>query len=149
MYHLYEEKEQLKALSEALRVTKPDGILFTAYCIMDASIICYGFIGNNIQTLVERGLIDTEKFRALSTPAEIFQMYRKENIDALMANFNIEGLHYVGTDLATNYMRPTVDNMTDEIFELYMKYHFYCCERQDMVGNTHHSLDNVKKKMVK
>lgn len=146
MYHLYEKEDQLRAFSEALRVTKTSGLLFTSYCIMDASIICYGFVANNIKALIDKGLIDTEKFVALSTAAEIFQMYRKENIDELIGNFNVERLHYVATDLATNFMRTTVDNMSDEIFELYMKYHFCCCERTDMVGITHHSLDIVKKK---
>lgn len=145
MYHLYTEKEQLTALSEALRVTKRNGILFAAYCISDASIIEYGFKSGNIQFLIEKGLIDTKDFTAKSGPEDLFQLYRKSDIDRLMLNFNSERLHYVATDSATNFMRETVDAMDDEVFEIYLKYHFKMCEREDLIGATHHSLDVVKK----
>jgi hypothetical protein len=35
--------------------------------------------------------------------------------------------------------------MSDEEFALYMRYHFAVCERADMVGITHHSLDVFRK----
>lgn len=145
MYHLYTEKDKIKALSEALRVTKKGGILITAYCISDASIICYGFRGRNIDTLLNKGLVDTETFKAFSSPEEIFELYRKEDIFKLMDNFRVTRLHYVATDLITNFMRDTVDAMDDKTFELYLKYHFAICERSDMVGVTHHSIDIVQK----
>jgi ubiquinone/menaquinone biosynthesis C-methylase UbiE len=145
MYHLFTENDKIKALSEALRVTKKGGILLTAYCISDGSIICYGFRQGNIDTLVNKGLLDIETFKAFSTPAEIFELYRKEDIDELMNRFEVSRLHYVATDLATNYMRDTIDSMDDETFNTYLKYHFSICERSDMVGATHHSLDIVRK----
>lgn len=145
MYHLYTPEDKVKALSEALRVTQTGGVLFTAYCISDASIISYGFKGGNIQTLIEKGLLNMETFKAFSNPAEVFELHRREDIDDLMANFNVTRLHYVATDLLTNYMRDTVDTMDDETFSLYLKYHFAICERPDMVGVTHHSLDIVRK----
>lgn len=145
MYHLYTEKDKIKALSEALRVTKKGGILITAYCISDASIMCYGFRGGNIDTLLNKGLVDTETFKAFSSPEEIFELYRKEDIFKLMDNFRVTRLHYVATDLITNFMRDTVDAMDDKTFELYLKYHFAICERSDMVGVTHHSIDIVQK----
>lgn len=145
MYHLFNEKDKINALSEALRVTKKGGILYTSYCISDASIICYGFRGGNINTLISKGLLDIETFKAFSTPADIFELYRKEDIFQLMNHFDTTRLHYVATDLATNYMRDTIDAMDDETFKLYLKYHFSICERSDMVGATHHSLDIVRK----
>lgn len=54
-------------------------------------------------------------------------------------------MHYVATDLATNYMRDAVDGMDDEIFDLYLKYHFSICERPDLVGASHHILDIMRK----
>ncbi|MDR1026410.1 MAG: class I SAM-dependent methyltransferase [Lactobacillus sp.] len=44
MYHLFSEQDKLKALSEAIRVTKKDGVVFVAYCMNEASIISYGFL---------------------------------------------------------------------------------------------------------
>lgn len=39
MYHLFTEDDKLKALSEAIRVTKPGGVIFVAYCGNDATIL--------------------------------------------------------------------------------------------------------------
>lgn len=145
MYHLYTIEDQKKAISEALRVTKNKGILIIAYCLMDASIINYGFMGNNIKTLVEKKLLEVDTFRAYSTPAEIFQLYRKEDIDYLNSNFQVFRLHYVATDLFTNYFRNMINNMDEETYDMYIKYHLTICERMDMTGITHHSIDVLRK----
>ena len=58
-----------------------------------------------------------------------------------MKDFPVIRLHYVGTDMATNYIRKEVDAMDDEFFELYLKYHYVICERSDLVGASHHLLD--------
>ena len=92
-----------------------------------------------------QNLVDMETFKASSDPAELFQLYRRENIDHLMEGFAVHRLHYVGTDMATHYMRETVDAMDDELYELYLKYHFTICERTDMVGTSHHILDVFQK----
>lgn len=145
MYHLYTVDEQKQALSEALRVTKKGGLMFAAYCISDASVISFGFKDGNIFDLIEKGLINTETFKTYSTPAELFQLYRKEDIDALNSGFDVTRLQYVATDLMTNYMRETIDAMDDETYIMYLKYHLSVCERSDMVGATHHSLDILRK----
>ena len=84
-------------------------------------------------------------FKASSDPGELFELYRKEDIDALMAHFPVTRLHYLGTDMATNYMRQTIDEMDDELFDLYLRYHFAICERSDLVGASHHILDIFRK----
>jgi len=145
MYHLYTVGDQRQALAEALRVTKKGGLLFAAYCISDASLINYGFKGGRIFEIIDKGLINTKTFKTISNPEDVFQLYRKEDIDALIAGFHVNRLHYVATDLMTNYMRDVIDAMDDELFAMYLKYHFAVCERSDMVGTTHHSLDIVRK----
>ncbi len=145
MYHLYTVEDQSNALSEALRVTKQGGIVFVAYCISDAWVIGHGFKDGFAPALVEGGLMDPETFKTFSTPAELFQRYRKEDIDALMERFPVTRLHYVASDLMTNHMRETVDAMDENMFALYLKYHFAVCERTDMVGVTHHSIDVFRK----
>jgi ubiquinone/menaquinone biosynthesis C-methylase UbiE len=145
MYHLYSREDKSKALAESLRVTKKHGLIFVAYCISDASIISYGFKSGNMFELIQKGLLDMKTFKTFSGPSEVFELCRKEDIDGLVSSFQVERLHYVATDLFTNYIRETVDAMTDEMFEIYLRYHFAVCERPDMVGITHHSLDILRK----
>ena len=145
MYHLFTVEDQLQALKEAFRVTKPGGIVFAAYCGNDATMVQYCFGRGMIKLEHYQNLIDMETFKASSDPMELFELYRKEDIDALMEKIASERLHYVGTDMATNYMRQTIDEMDDEVFNLYLKYHFVICERSDMVGTSHHILDIHRK----
>ena len=72
-------------------------------------------------------------------------MHRKEEVYKLTEQFDVTRLHYVGTDMLTRLIDETVDNMDDSTFDLYMKYHFFVCEREDMVGVTNHMLDILEK----
>lgn len=146
MYHLFTKDEQKKALSEAVRVTKPGGLLYVAYCMADPSILIYGFIRGGIHELLEKKLIDTETFTALSTPAELFQLYRVEAIEALRRGEPVTGLHLVATDGYTNHMRDVVDRMDEKTYALYLQYHFATCERSDRIGLSHHVVDILRKK---
>ena len=145
MYHLFTVEDQKQALREAIRVTKPGGVIFAAYCGNEATMIQFCFQRGMLREERYRQLVDPVSFKANSDPAELFQLYRREEIDALMENFAVTRLHYVGSDLATNYMRAEVDAMDDAFFELYLRYHFAVCERQDLVGASHHILDVFRK----
>lgn len=145
MYHLFTVEEQKQALSEAIRVTKKGGVIFAAYCGNEATMIQYCFGRGMLREKRYRELVDPVTFKASSDPAELFQLYRKEDIDALMDGFPIERLHYIGTDMATNYMRGVIDEMEEALFQLYLKYHFVICERSDLVGASHHILDVFRK----
>lgn len=147
MYHLYNDADKQTAIREALRVTKPGGVIFVAYCLSDASILREGFDRGtlDIADYITRGKIDGETFATTSLPEDIFELVRKEDIDRVMAAFQVERLHYIATDMLTGFLRESLENMSGATFELYMKHHFAICERQDMVGMTHHSLDVFKK----
>lgn len=146
MYHLFTEEDKRKAISEALRVTKKGGIVYAAYCGSDATVIQFLFVKNYIKQYIEKGLVNTETFTLGSDPAEVFELYRKEDIDALMKGFGTERLHFVGTDIFNNYFRQTLDEMDEETYDLYLRYHLSICERDDIVGVSNHFLDIFRKK---
>ena len=145
MYHLYTKDSAMQALREALRVTKPGGTLFVSYCMTDPSIIGYGFKKGNIQALLADGLVDPVTFRAFSEPKEIFQLYRKSDIDELTRLLPVERLHFVATDGYTHHMPETVDAMGDAAFDVYLRYHFAVCELPELIGWSHHTLDVLRK----
>ncbi len=145
MYHLFTREDKLKALSEAVRVTKEGGVIFAAYCMGDASVLSYGFKRGAIYDIIEKCMLDTETFDTFSNPWDIFALYRKEDIDGLRSEFDVTQLHFVASDGYTNHMREVVDGMDDRMYEIYLKYHLAVCERQDMVGYSHHTLDIFRK----
>lgn len=141
MYHLFTKNEQLKALSEAIRITKHGGIIFCAYCMGDASVLSYGFVQGKIYEIIKNCNLNPETFDKFSKPWGIFELYRKEDIDKLRENFDVTQLHFAAADGYANHMRQTLEDMDDKTFEMYLKYHFSTCERQDMIGLSHHTLD--------
>ena len=145
MYHLFTEKDKRRALAEAVRVTKPGGVLMVAYCITDASIIEYGFRGGHIRELIEEGLLDPEIFTARSEPKELFELIRKSDIDRMISEFPLERLCYAATDGLGYFLRRELEEMDQEIFELFGSYHLAVCENPDLVGATAHSLDVLQK----
>lgn len=145
MYHLFTVDDQRRALTEAIRVTRPGGVVFAAYCGSDATAIQYCFIRGMFKEPHYRALADPVTFKLHSDPAEVFALHRREDIDGLMGGLPVERLHFVGTDMATGYMRDTIDQMDDELYELYLQYHFAICERSDLVGASNHFLDVFRK----
>ena len=145
MYHLFTEEEKLQALSEAIRVTKKGGIVFSAYCMGDASVLMYGFGKGKIHEIMEKCMIDPITFKTFSQPWDLFELHRKEDIDALRSHFPVTQLHFLATDGYANHMRQTMSEMDEDTFRLFMQYHFATCERPDMIGYSNHTLDIFRK----
>ena len=137
LYHLSSDGDKRQALREAIRVTKPGGVIFAAYVIYDGCLLDEGFHRGNIPV--------ADFFRGgqpIPALGNLFEMVRKEEIDALMRAFpDVERLHYVAADGCTRLMREAVDAMDEERFQQYLRYHFSICERADLVGVTNHALD--------
>lgn len=147
LYHLYTTEDKRQALREAIRVTKPGGVVFAAYVISDGCLLDEGFQRKNISVAdyVRDGLLDGETFAATSQPRDLFELVRKENIDEVMSVFPVKRLHYAATDGFALFMREAVDAMDDETFALYLKYHLATCEREDFLGVTSHAIDIFRK----
>ena len=110
-----------QALREAIRVTKPGGVIFAAYVISDGCLLDEGFRRGNINVAqyVQNGLLDAETFAARSEPKDLFELVRKEDVDELMATFSATRLHYVATDGCALLLREELAAIEDSTFPLY------------------------------
>lgn len=147
LYHLYLTEDKKQALREAVRVTKQGGIIFAAYVISDGCLMDEGFHrGNiNVSEYIEKGLLDARTFATNSNPENVFELVRKEDIDDLMSAFPVTRLHYAAADGCALFMREAIDKMDQDTFELFLKYHFATCEREDLLGITSHAIDIFRK----
>ena len=147
LYHLYTEEDKKQAISEALRVTKTNGLVFVAYCISDASLLeAFRDGGGWIPDYLKSGKINPVTFDTTSVPEDVFELVRKDDIDRIMSSFTVERLHYVATDMVSRLIRDSLAEMPDDVFDMYLRFHYAVCERPDMVGVTMHSLDIFRKK---
>lgn len=145
MYHLFTLEDQRKALAEAVRVTLPGGVLLAAYCMADPALMSMGFVRGKIQDILAQGMADPVTFQTFSGPKDIFQLYRKEDIDALRAELPVTQLAFAATDGLSHFMRETIEAMEEDVYQLYLDYHLTICERPDMAGWSHHTLDVFRK----
>ena len=146
MYHLFTEADKLAALGEAIRVTKKGGVVFAAYCMADSAILQAGFLKGRVHELIAKGLLDPLTFKAYSTPADLFELHRVEDVAALRSHFAVEPLHLVATDGYAHHMREALATMDEPTFALYLRYHLATCERPDLLGLSNHVLDVFRKR---
>ena len=144
MYHLYTTSDKVKALTEAVRVTKPGGYILVAYCMNEATIIQDGFIRNYLlEDFIEKDLL-TNDWHCKSEPKEVFELVRTEDIELLNSKLPVKRVKFLATDGATHYMSDIIDKMDEYTFSKWIEYHFATCERQDLIGASNHTLDILK-----
>jgi SAM-dependent methyltransferase len=144
MYHLYTREDKLRALSEAVRVTKPGGFILVAYCMNESTIIQYVFMEGRLREVMEADLID-DAWHCKSEPKELFELIRTEEIASLDAELPVERLKLVATDGASHYLSGLLEAMDELTFAKWLEYHLSVCERQDLVGASNHTLDVLRK----
>ena len=144
MYHLIDKKAKVKALEEAKRVLKDDGIIFISYIMNDYAIIKHGFMDNNIIDAIKSNMIDNN-FKIISKDTDLYSYVRLEDINELNEITNLKRIKIIAQDGATDYIRPYINKMDEKVFKLYINYQLKICEKKEMIGASSHLLDIVKK----
>ena len=145
MYHMYNEQDKRKCLGEALRVTKENGIVVIAYITHDAVIVNWGLINKNLT----KHNVDTmfaDNYRCISTPKEVFAMFHIDEFNEYMDELPVDHLHTVATDGLAPMFRELFNEIDDEVYNEWLKYHFATCERKDLIGFSSHIIYIGKKK---
>lgn len=140
MYHLYTFEDKHQALEEAKRVTRPGGRILVAYCMNEYGVLLYGFRDGNVKQCLEDGRLSKD-FKCVPHPEDLYDYMRLEDIDALNAASGLERYKIISPDGPANYMRPVLNAMDEESFDLFVQYHLSVCERQDLIGAGAHTLD--------
>ena len=144
MYHLFTEEDQLKALNEAKRVTKRDGIILVAYVMNEYAVITYAFKEGHIKECLEKGML-TDDYRTVSDEKDLYHYVRTEDIEALDRKAGLKRLKIISADGPSDYIRPVLNGMDDETFEEFVRYHLATCERQDTIGASSHTVDILQR----
>ena len=144
MYHLFDHNDKLKALSEAKRVTKQNGIILVAYVMNEYSVLIHGFRDGHILDAIKQGKID-DNFQTQTNINDLYSYVRLEQINQLNKELNLERIQIIAADGPADYMRPILNKMDEETFETFIQYHLSTCERQDLIGASSHTLDILRK----
>mgnify|MGYP004693302765 FL=1 len=144
MYHLYTEEDKQKALAEAKRVTKLNGIILVAYCMNEYCVLTYAFKEGHIRECLQKDRL-TEDFHSSAEAKDLYDYVRIEDIDALNEAAGLKRIQIISPDGPANYMRPVLNAMDEEMFSLFIQYHLATCERADLIGAGAHTVDILRK----
>ena len=144
MYHLHSDADQIQALSEAKRVTRPGGIIMVAYVMNDYSVIKYGFMEDHIAERMQNGEL-TDDFQIRHNENELYDYVRLEQIDALNREAGLKRELIIAPDGPADYIRPVLNAMDEETFELFLQYQLKNCERPELLGASSHTVDILRK----
>ena len=144
LYHLISDEEKIKALNEAKRICKPNGIIMISYIMNEYAIIRHGFMEKTIADAISNNLIDKD-FKIKSKENDLYSYVRLDDIN----NYNnivwLDRIEIISQDTLSNHLRPYINKLTDEEFEIYIKYHLSICDRFENLGLSAHVLDIIKK----
>ena len=142
LYHLYDDRDIDKAIKEAVRVTKKEGIIAFAYISSDGVFANWG-----VDHLIDGYPNDfDDTFKMVRYPEGIFAPFYIEEFKKLMSRYNVTPLHNVSTDGIAYLIGDKINRLSDEEFNVWVKYQMSVCEREDLQGYSCHMLYICRKK---
>lgn len=140
LYHLERREDQLRCMQEALRVLKPDGLLFSAF-ISNDMVIMTEF--SYRPRFFSEGSYDSTTFRVENFP---FVFHRPDDCRKLFSDCGVEITNEIAADGLSELMEDRINALDAAEFSTYLRYHFSCCERPELLGHSNHLLFIGKKK---
>lgn len=143
MYHLYAPEDWNRALDEAIRVTKPGGLLFTAFLSVYAILYANCLSGNFRKGLAENF---DEDFRARHFEEQGFTGFDISEFEALFDGKPVRKIALAGTDSVLELAKQTNGfSLPDEEFDAFVRYHLNTCEIRELLGSHSHLLHICRK----
>lgn len=136
LYHLYDETEQKKALSEAVRVTKAGGTVIVAFLSVHA-IIFDNYLKGNIRAGIDENF--TEGYQVRHFAEQLFTGFNIDEFEYLFEGMPTEWITTAAADSVLQLAEGREDFlMTDADFNAFAEYHLKNCERRELLGCSSH-----------
>ena len=144
MYHLYEKEDVEQAIDEAIRVTKPGGIILFAFISVFAIMYSNYFYGNWAQGQAENF---TEDYQVRHFKEQLFTGYDVTEFEALFRDKTVDRITTAGVDGLLEPIEKRPDfSVSQEDFEALVKWVIAFSEKRELLGHTNHLLYICKKR---
>lgn len=138
MYHLYEPEDVHRAIDEAIRVTKPGGVLFFAFLSVYA-ILYNNYFQGNWKAGQEENFTRDGKVRHFKE--QLFTGYDVTEFEKLFEDKPVEYITTVGTNGALETVEERKDfAMSDADFVAFADWYLGIAEKRELLGTTCHLL---------
>jgi len=131
LYHLFDIDEMKKAISECIRVTKTNGVIFLAYIPNDVVMINWLLKKNKI--LQASNFFDKD-YNCKNNPEECFSVWKLEQFENIMKDYDVKFLENVGVSGLSIVLSDYVNNLTKEEFDIWVDYHLKTCTNNEILG---------------
>lgn len=142
LYHLHGETDKLRCIEEAKRVCKPDGVIFFAFISNDMVILT---MQQRHADYLQMGDYNKDTFRLDDFP---FVFHTVDRCRDLLNRAGIQICHEVASDGASELLQELINRMDDTVYQQYLRYHFYICEKPEFLGMSNHLLFVGKKQSI-
>ncbi|MBE5826913.1 MAG: GNAT family N-acetyltransferase [Butyrivibrio sp.] len=144
LYHLYEKEEVNKAIDEAIRVTRKDGVILFAFISVFAIMYSNYFTGNWGDGQEENF---TQDYRVRHFKEQLFTGYDVTGFEDLFLGKEVSWITTTGVDGLIEPIERRADfAVTDEDFEKLAAWYLAFSEKRELLGNTNHLLYICRKK---
>lgn len=138
MYHLYEADEVNRAIDEAIRVTKPGGVILFAFISVFAIMYANYFYGNWAFGQKENF---TDAYEVKHFKEQLFTGYDVAEFEQLFAGKPVDRITTTGVDGLLEPIEKRSDfSLSDEDFEAFANWYLAFSEKRELLGNTNHLL---------
>ena len=107
------------------------------------SVITYAFKQNHIKEVISEGKL-TKDFHCISEPKDLYDYVRIEDIEKISSEAGLERIKLIAADGPADYLRPVLNSLDEESYQLFIDYHLATCERKELLGASAHTLDILK-----
>lgn len=143
MYHLYAPQDVHRTLDEAIRVTRPGGVIITAF------LSVYAIVASNyLNEQMRDGLAEnfTPDWQVRHFEEQVFTGYDVAEFEALFAD---RPVHHLTTVAADSILELAEKNaafaLSDDAFAAFAAYHLATCEKRELLGASSHLMHICRK----
>ena len=147
MYHLYENADHHRALDEAIRVTRPGGVILAAFLSAHA-IICTNYLYDWVPTVDGIKENFDSDYNVLHFKEQMFTGFDIREFEELFTDKAVDHITTAAVDNVIEVAEKRADFcMRDEDFEAFVDYQLHICEKREMLGNSSHLLYICRKQL--
>ncbi len=142
LYHLKKQSDKLKCLDEVKRASKNSASIFIA------------FISNDMVITTETMTYDIEYLNGDSCNSDNFKVsddiffvfHTVDQCRELLEQADLKIISEVASDGLSELLADKINSMSDDIYQKWLEYHYYCSEKPEFLGCSNHFLFSTKKR---
>ena len=138
LYHLYEAEDVQKAIDEAIRVTKENGVILFAFLSV-YGIMYANYLRGNWAAGQEENF--TADYRVRHFKEQLFTGYDVKEFESLFDGKPVQWITTTGTDGIVESVEDRPDFViTDDDFPAFVNWYLAFSEKRELLGSTNHLL---------